>query len=249
MAVPEVTLTHLNRADGSATYTHNGYSIIGAVNGPIEVSRRDEMPEEATLEVNVRPAVGVGSPKERHLESLLHNTLRSIILTRMMPRTLVQITLQVRSLPEEDEATGVNSTLTILPHLLHTSLLALLSASIPLLTTLTSLLIAVPTSSAPIISPTSTELLRAGPLQAVHVFAFAGDRRLLLNESDGAFSYDEWEEACEMAEEVCCSGGEGGVKLEGEGMDVDAQDGNLEEWLRGVVRRKVDWEQRWKKGT
>lgn len=61
MVFPEVTLTHLNRADGSATYTHNGFSIIGAVNGPIEVLRRDEMPEEATIEVNVRPAVGVGS--------------------------------------------------------------------------------------------------------------------------------------------------------------------------------------------
>jgi hypothetical protein len=61
MTVPEVTLTHLNRADGSATYTHNGYSLIGAVNGPIEVLRRDEMPEEATIEVNIRPAIGVGS--------------------------------------------------------------------------------------------------------------------------------------------------------------------------------------------
>lgn len=61
MVAPEVTLTHLNRADGSATYTHNGYSIIGAVNGPIEVQRRDEQPEEATLEVNIRPSAGVGS--------------------------------------------------------------------------------------------------------------------------------------------------------------------------------------------
>jgi exosome complex component RRP46 len=61
MATPDVTLTHLNRADGSATYTHNGFSLIGAVNGPIEVQRRDEIPDEATLEVNVRPAVGVGS--------------------------------------------------------------------------------------------------------------------------------------------------------------------------------------------
>lgn len=61
MVAPEVTLTHLYRADGSATYTHNGYSIIGAVNGPIEVQRRDEQPEEATVEVNIRPASGVGS--------------------------------------------------------------------------------------------------------------------------------------------------------------------------------------------
>jgi exosome complex component RRP46 len=67
MAIPEVTLTHLNRADGSATYTHNGYSLIGAVNGPIEVLRRDEMPEEATIEVNIRPAVGVGSMFESRM--------------------------------------------------------------------------------------------------------------------------------------------------------------------------------------
>ena len=47
-------------------------------------------------------------PKERHLETLLYNTLRSIILTRHIPRTLVQITLQVKSLPEEDASTGVD---------------------------------------------------------------------------------------------------------------------------------------------
>lgn len=58
---PEALLSHLHRADGSATYLHNGYSIIGAVNGPIEVQRRDEIPEEAFIEVNVRPSVGVGS--------------------------------------------------------------------------------------------------------------------------------------------------------------------------------------------
>jgi exosome complex component RRP46 len=80
------------------------------------------------------------------------------------------------------------------------------------------------------------------------VFAFASDRRLLLNESDGAFSYEEWEEACEMAEEVCCRD-EGGVSLGGEGMDIDGGSENLEKWLREVVRRKVEWEQRWKSGT
>jgi exosome complex component RRP46 len=36
----------------------------------------------------------------------------------------------------------------------------------------------------------------------------------------------------------------------GEGMDVDGKESsNLEAWLRGVVQRKVEWEQRWKKGT
>lgn len=54
------SLNILHRADGSATYSQNGYTIIGAVNGPVEVQRRDELPEEAAIEVNVRPAVGVG---------------------------------------------------------------------------------------------------------------------------------------------------------------------------------------------
>jgi exosome complex component RRP46 len=148
--------------------------------------------------------------------------------------------------------TNKSQTLPLLPHLLHTALLALLSASIPLSTTLTSVLIALPTSaSAPLVSPIAKEILRADAIKSVHVFAFAGDRRMLLNESDGAFSVEEWEEASELAEEVCCKQeDEGGVSL-GEGMDVDSGDegGNLEKWLRGVVRRKVEGEQRWKSGT
>jgi len=281
---PEVVLSHLHRADGSATYTHNGYCIIGAVNGPVEVLRRDEIPEEATIEVNVRPAAGVGSmsireaesskhvtntiagPKERHLETLLHSTLRSIILTRSIPRTLVQITLQIRTLPEEEASTGVDpvsragcvwggkgsfradweQNRTLLPHLLHTALLALLSASIPLSTTFTSVLIALPSeSAAPLISPTAIELLRAKPIRSVHVFAFSGEGKMLLCESDGEFSYEEWDEVCETAEEICCKEG-GGVAL-GEGMEVEGREGqNLDEWLRSVIRSKVEHEQRWK---
>jgi exosome complex component RRP46 len=138
----------------------------------------------------------------------------------------------------------------MLPHLLHTALLSLLSASIPLSTTLTSVLIALPTSSTHLLSPTANELLRAKPIKSVHVFAFSGDGRLLLNESDGSFSYDEWEEACEMAEDVCCrEEDEGGVSLGGEKMHVDGKSENLEQWLRELVRTKVEWEQRWKNGT
>ena len=54
------TLSPLHRADGSASYAKNGYSVIAAVNGPIEVQRRDELPEEAAVDVAVRPAAGLG---------------------------------------------------------------------------------------------------------------------------------------------------------------------------------------------
>ena len=57
---PTAILSHLHRADGSATFSQNGYTVIGSVNGPIEVQRRDELPEEAAVDVIVRPAAGVG---------------------------------------------------------------------------------------------------------------------------------------------------------------------------------------------
>jgi exosome complex component RRP46 len=80
---------------------------------------------------------------------------------------------------------------------------------------------------------------------------------MLLSESEGKFSYEEWNEACQMAEEACWGEDEeedeGGVRLEAEGeaMDIDAQaEGeHLEKWLRSVVRRKVEYEQRWKSAT
>ena len=58
--MPRVSLSTHHKTDGSATYSHNGFSIIGGVNGPIEVQRRDELPEEAAVDVVVRPAAGVG---------------------------------------------------------------------------------------------------------------------------------------------------------------------------------------------
>ena len=59
-AEPEALLSHLHNADGSATYSYSGYTVIGAVNGPIEAQKRDELPEEAIVDVVVRPAAGVG---------------------------------------------------------------------------------------------------------------------------------------------------------------------------------------------
>jgi exosome complex component RRP46 len=59
-AEPTAIFSPLHRADGSATFSQHGYAIICAVNGPMEVSRRDELPESAAVEVMVRPAVGVG---------------------------------------------------------------------------------------------------------------------------------------------------------------------------------------------
>jgi exosome complex component RRP46 len=63
MAPPTAELSHLPKADGSANFAFGGYTITAAVNGPVEAQRRDENPFEALVDVNVRPAAGVGGKR------------------------------------------------------------------------------------------------------------------------------------------------------------------------------------------
>ena len=55
----ELIFRPLNQADGSVELSFNGYKVLAAVNGPLEASRRDELPDEAALEVVVRPVSGI----------------------------------------------------------------------------------------------------------------------------------------------------------------------------------------------
>ena len=117
-------LSPLSRADGSASHSHNGYTVICAVNGPMEVQRREELPEEAVIDVSIRPATGFGgsllataalcficSPvqlgvQERHLESIIHSVLRHIVLVAAHARTLIQVTLQLVAEPERESSSA-----------------------------------------------------------------------------------------------------------------------------------------------
>lgn len=66
---PEAALGVLPRADGSAKYSHAGYTVTASVNGPIEAQRRDEHAYEAHVDVIVRPAAGVGGENPRTLSA------------------------------------------------------------------------------------------------------------------------------------------------------------------------------------
>lgn len=59
-AGPTVELASLSKADGSTTYSYQGYTVTSAVNGPIEAARREESAYEAQVDVIVRPSAGVG---------------------------------------------------------------------------------------------------------------------------------------------------------------------------------------------
>ena len=65
MAGVAAQLNPLRGTDGSASFATGGISILASVNGPLEVQRRDELPDEAAIEVILRPAAGVGGRSMR----------------------------------------------------------------------------------------------------------------------------------------------------------------------------------------
>ncbi|KAI0890007.1 uncharacterized protein GGS22DRAFT_7111 [Annulohypoxylon maeteangense] len=246
---PEALLSHLQNADGSATFSYAGYTVIGAVNGPIEVQRRDELPEEAAVDVIVRPAAGVGGTREKHLESLIQSTLRQIILVNNFPRTLIQVILQVTTAPENEyvnaKVVQAGSNLPILPALLQTAVLALLSAALPLTATLTSTSLAIVAdgqSKKVLINPSPRDIQTS---ESFHVFSFTSHDELILVESEGSFTIKEWDDAFVAAQRQCCSPA---ATSDGDTlMDDDSRAGaDLKQFTRSTLEEKTASDLHWK---
>ncbi|EEP75413.1 predicted protein [Uncinocarpus reesii 1704] len=250
MAVPIASLTPLRFANGSASYTSpTGDQILGSVNGPVEVTRRDaQKPEEATLEIIVKPGVGGSGVGERYVEGIIRSVLSRVILMRdkTLARRAIVVTLVVvkNTIAEGrvDERGG--SYLPILPSLLHTALLSLLSAAIPMSMIYTAVLVAVNPCSDLIPNPSPNAARSASSL---HVLAFSSQGHLLLNESQGDFDLATWEKIHDLAETVC----RGGTKMQlTTGGDVSMDDTDtpqsLEQFVRGIVEDKAREEFAWK---
>ncbi|EFQ97715.1 hypothetical protein MGYG_00755 [Nannizzia gypsea CBS 118893] len=246
MAAPTASLSPLRFANGSASYTFPaGEKILASVNGPGEVSRRDvQNPEEATLEVLVKPGVGVSGPGERYVEGVLRGLLGRVILMRdkNMARKGVVITLVVAENRIVDGKVDVRggSYLSILPSLLHAALLGLLSAGIPMAMTYTSCLIAISPSSDLLANP-STEQIKTST--SLHVLAFSSKGNLLLSESQGSFNLQQWEDVHDLAEKLCHATGtnNGDEDITMDGVAGNTPKNFIQETVEDKVREEFAW--------
>ena len=144
--------------------------------------------------------------------------------------------------------------LPILPALLQTATLALLTTSIPLNTTLTSTLIAVDADGELISDPKPAQLNNAS---SVHVLAFSTLGELLVVESEGDFTIGTWERVYARAEQVCCRRQDVGDvddtdedEYEDMHMETEAKVGSCkEDMLRIIIQEQVQKDQRWKQSS
>ncbi|KAK5745710.1 exosome non-catalytic core subunit rrp46 [Elasticomyces elasticus] len=228
---PDIAHHALKRADGSATFSSKLFTVLAGVNGPVDVQRRDELPEEAAIEVNVRPASGVGGPRERWLESVVAAVLRSVLLVTL------QIT-KTLSLPLR----GAVSDITVLPPLINAALLALADGGLPLQSIITAVLFAVLSTDDAKEEPSEKEL--AG-CKSVHALAYNNHGDMLLSESAGKFDLSEWEQIANQAEESCraamAASDEDGVVMDGTDSAVP--------WLRRELTSKAQAAVAWREAT
>jgi len=98
MRPPQAELRPLLRADGSARFKLGRSAVVAAVYGPREPkSRAREIFDRATLDVLVRPRVGMPGPEERQLEGHLQRQFEHIVILEQYPRTQITVILQVCS--------------------------------------------------------------------------------------------------------------------------------------------------------
>ncbi|KAI3406285.2 RRP46 [Candida oxycetoniae] len=90
----QVHTSILDNADGSAELTLDDTKVLVSVSGPIESKQRQELPQQASLEIIVRPAKGLSTTKEKLLEDKLRSLLQNVLIRYRYPRQLIQIVVQ-----------------------------------------------------------------------------------------------------------------------------------------------------------
>ncbi|CAK4032067.1 Hypothetical predicted protein [Lecanosticta acicola] len=238
---PELIQHPLSRADGSTAVSSGLYTVIAGVNGPVEVQRRDELPEEAAVEVNIRPSSGIGGPRERWLESVVQSVLKNVILVNMHPRTLIQITLQVTKQPS-NKLLRTTGDISVIPTLLNTAFTALVDGGIPLATTMSSTLAIVNNAGSVMVEPQEKDL---ESYSSIHAMAFDSHGQELLDQSSGIFSMDTWDEVADAARRACVAA----IASTGEDEAMADGDASGEPWLRKALQSQAVAANSWRDAT
>ena len=228
---PELATHPLVRADGSATFSSNLFTVLAAANGPVEVQRRDELPEEAAIEVNIRPSSGLGGPREKWLESIIASLLRSVLLVHMHPRTLIQVTLQVTKEPALKMKKWVCDA-AIVPVLANAAFLALVDGALPLERTMIVGFAAVTKDGDVVIDPSEKVVMGC---RSVHAMAYTAQGELLLDESAGDFDLQQRHEVAELLKKTSVAA----IAPAGEDDSMVNSNAEATPWLRQALEENV----------
>ncbi|CAK8997323.1 unnamed protein product [Durusdinium trenchii] len=191
---PQVELRPLQRADGSARFRFGDCTVLAAVYGPKEPrTRHRELCDRCTLDVVVRPRVGIPGPQERQMEALLARQLEYVVLATEYPRTQISVIVQMSCCDGSTAAVAGNAA--------H---LALLDAGVAMKATAMCVALGVKLSPEPVIWLDPTELEEA-QCDALISLSMDGSRNQLVSHISSGAPLDAtiWSSCIEAADKSC----------------------------------------------
>uniref|UniRef100_A0A4X1SLK3 Exosome complex component RRP46 n=2 Tax=Sus scrofa TaxID=9823 RepID=A0A4X1SLK3_PIG len=179
---PSCTLRHfaceqnlLSRPDGSASFLQGDTSVLAGVYGPAEVKVRKEIFNKATLEVILRPKIGLPGVAEKSRERLIRNTCEAVVLGALHPRTSITVVLQV-----------ISDAGSLLACCLNAACMALVDAGVPMRALFCGVTCALDSDGTFMLDPTAKQEKEA---RAVLTFALDSvERKLLMSTTKGLYS-------------------------------------------------------------
>ena len=185
-------LSLLSRCDGCAHYHQGDTSVMAAVYGPGEVQIRNQIVDKATVEVVLRPKIGMPGCAEKVQERLIRNTCETVILASLHPRSAIDIIIQILQDSGSLLASSVNA-----------ACLALLDSGVPMKYTVAAVTCVIDSNEQVILDPTLDEEQIA---VASFTCAFSSnDLSLLTLITKGSFSNEQLQSCllkCKKASET-----------------------------------------------
>jgi len=89
-------------------------------------------------------------------------------------------------------------------------------------------------------------LVQSQSADSVHVLAFSSHGELLVAESEGSFTLDEWDQIFEAAKAICCGSGEMADDHDMEGQELEKKAGRMSMFVKSTLQAKVTADLHWK---
>ncbi|XP_076430445.1 exosome complex component RRP46 isoform X1 [Peromyscus maniculatus bairdii] len=199
----------LSRPDGSASFLQGDTSVLAGVYGPAEVKVSKEIFNKATLEVILRPKIGLPGVAEKSREQLIRNTCEAVVLGALHPRTSITVVLQVASagkgtcgcvlLASPTEDTLLNhSDAQLLACCLNAACMALVDAGVPMRALFCGVSCALDSDGNLVLDPTTKQEKEA---RAILTFALDSvEQKLLMSTTKGLYSDAELQQCLAAAQ-------------------------------------------------
>ncbi|XP_038623534.1 exosome complex component RRP46 [Tachyglossus aculeatus] len=177
----------LSQPDGSASFLQGDTSVLAGVYGPADVKASKEIFNKATLEVILKPKVGLPGVAEKSQERLIRTTCDAVLLGTLHPRTSVTVVLQV-----------VSDAGSLLSCCLNAACLGMVDAGLPLRALFCGVTCALGPDGTLTVDPTAKQEKEA---RAVLTFALDSvEQEVLMTATKGQFSEAELQRSLAAAQ-------------------------------------------------